>query len=282
MFCLKELRLQNKMSQQKLSSHLGVARSTIAMWESGASQPDHATVIKIADLFNVTTDYLLGREGPYSSVPTEETSLFGARLKELRVGAGLSQASLATALSVAQNTVCNWENGSREPNFQTTQRIASFFNVSIDYLMGAVNEPTASASTSSSTPWPSIPILGNVAAGTPAEAVESIIGYEEISPTLAATGEFFALRVDGDSMEPRMKKGDIVIVRKQEDVESGDIAVVLVNGDAATIKRIKKRPEGLMLIPSNPSFEPMFYTNEEINTLPVSIIGKVVELHAKI
>lgn len=197
---IKELRLQNKISQQELSSHLGVARSTVAMWESGASQPDHATVIKIADLFNVTTDYLLGRETP-------------------------------------------------------------------------VTTPT---------PWPSIPILGNVAAGTPAEAVENIIGYEEISPTLAATGEFFALRVDGDSMEPRMKKGDIVIVRKQEDVESGDIAVVLVNGDAATIKRIKKRPEGIMLIPSNPSFEPMFYTNEEINTLPVNIIGRVVELHAKL
>lgn len=208
--------------------------------------------------------------------------MFRIRLKELRENAELSQYAFARALGVAQSTIGNWESGRREPNFQTTQRIAAFFNVSIDYLMGAVNEPTASASTSSSTPWPAIPILGNVAAGTPAEAVENIIGYEEISPTLAVTGEFFALRVDGDSMEPRMKKGDIVIVRKQEDVESGDIAVVLVNGDAATIKRIKKRPEGLMLIPSNPSFEPMFYTNEEINTLPVNIIGKVVELHAKL
>lgn len=82
-------------------------------------------------------------------------------------------------------------------------------------------------------------------------------------------------------MEPRIKDGDVVIIRKQNDCNSGDIAVVLVNGDEATVKRIKKRPEGIMLIPSNPAYEPMFYSNEDIEKLPVTIIGKVIELRAK-
>ena len=82
-------------------------------------------------------------------------------------------------------------------------------------------------------------------------------------------------------MEPKFSEGDVVIVRKQPDVNSGDIAVVLVNGDDATIKKIKKRPEGVMLIPSNPNYEPMFYSNQEIEELPVVVLGKVVELRAK-
>lgn len=86
-----------------------------------------------------------------------------------------------------------------------------------------------------------IPVLGRVVAGIPIEAVEEILDYEEITPELAATGEFFALKIRGHSMEPRMMEGDVVIVRKQEDVESGDVAIVLVNGNEATVKRVKNR-----------------------------------------
>ena len=98
---------------------------------------------------------------------------------------------------------------------------------------------------------------------------------------MASQGEHFALKIKGQSMEPRIFEDDVVIVKKQDDCDSGDIAVVLVNGNEATVKRIKKRPEGLMLIPNNPAYEPMFYSNEEIENLPVRIIGKVVELRGK-
>ena len=83
-------------------------------------------------------------------------------------------------------------------------------------------------------------------------------------------------------MEPKISDGDVVIVRRQPDVDSGDIAVVLVNGNDATVKRIKKSPQGVTLIPSNPAYEPMYYSNEEIESLPVTILGKVVELRAKL
>ena len=126
------------------------------------------------------------------------------------------------------------------------------------------------------------PVLGRVVAGIPIEAVEEILDYEEITPELAATGEFFALKIRGHSMEPRMMEGDVVIVRKQEDVESGDVAIVLVNGNEATVKRVKKQEEGITLIATNTSvYEPHFYSNKEIKNLSVQILGKVVELRGK-
>ena len=201
------------------------------------------------------------------------------RIAELRKTANISQAKLGKIIGVAQNTVCNWENGNREPDQVSLNKIADYFNVSVDYLLGrqaTMDSPTPSVPGSK---W--IPVLRAVAAGVPLEAIEDIEDYEEISPEMAASGDYFALRVKGDSMEPRIHTGDVVIVRRQCNCETGDMAVVLVNGDEATVKRIKKRPEGLMLIPNNPAYEPMFYSAEEVQKLPVQILGKVVELRAK-
>lgn len=126
-----------------------------------------------------------------------------------------------------------------------------------------------------------IPVLGNVAAGIPIEAIEDIIDYEEISEELAHTGEFFALKIKGDSMSPRICDGDVVIVRKQNDAESGDIVIAMVNGDNATCKRLAKYATGIRLIPLNQAYEPLFYSNEEIENKPVRIIGRVVENRQK-
>lgn len=129
-----------------------------------------------------------------------------------------------------------------------------------------------------------IPVLGYVRAGYPIYAEENIIDYEEISTTMAAKGEFFGLRICGNSMEPRMFEGDVVIVRKQPDIENGEIAVVLVNGDEGTVKKVIRSENGIMLVPlnSNCSYEPHFYSNEEIENCPVIIAGKVVEVRGKL
>lgn len=126
-----------------------------------------------------------------------------------------------------------------------------------------------------------IPVLGYVKAGIPMEAIENIIDYEEISEEMARTGEFFALQIKGDSMEPRITEGDVVIVRKQKIVENGDIAVVLVNGDEATVKKFYKADNGISLISTNTKYDPFYYSPEAVNSLPVIVIGKVVELRAK-
>lgn len=127
-----------------------------------------------------------------------------------------------------------------------------------------------------------IPILGTVIAGIPVTAVEDIIGYEEINEKMARCGEYFALEIKGDSMEPKMSKGDIVIVKQQNTVENGQIAIVLVNGDEATVKKVRFRDNGIELIAFNSYvYEPHFYSAKEIEELPVKIIGRVVELRAK-
>lgn len=126
-----------------------------------------------------------------------------------------------------------------------------------------------------------IPVLGRVAAGMPVEAIEDILDYEEISEEMAHTGDFFALKIKGHSMEPEIKDGDVVIVRKQDDADAGDIVIALVNGDDATCKRLIKYTDGVRLMPINPTFEPMFYTRQEILEKPVRIIGKVVENRRK-
>ena len=141
--------------------------------------------------------------------------------------------------------------------------------------------------------WESIPknskrkgvtinVLGRVAAGIPIEAIEEIIDTEEITEELARTGNFFGLQIHGNSMEPRIYEGDVVIVRQQDDADSGDVVIAMINGDDATCKRLRKYRDGIELIPNNPSYEPMFFSNDEIMTKPVKIIGKVVELRGKL
>lgn len=127
-----------------------------------------------------------------------------------------------------------------------------------------------------------IPVLGRVVAGMPISAYQDVIDYEEITREMAESGEFYALRVRGQSMEPRICEGDTVIIKVQPDVESGDIAVVLVNGDEATLKQVYKSDAGITLVAFNPAvYEPKFYTNKQIKALPVIISGKMVEFRAR-
>lgn len=202
--------------------------------------------------------------------------MFQIVLKNLREQRGISQAGLANRLGVGQSAVGNWESGRTMPTASMMQKIASFFDVSVDYLCGisSIKNPAKPNSIR-------IAVLGDVAAGIPIEAITDIVDYEEIDAALAKTGEFFGLRIKGASMEPRMREGDVVIVRKQDTADTGDTVVVLVNGDSATVKKIKFGPDGITLMPSNPSYDPIFYSAAEVQQLPVRVIGRVVELRAK-
>lgn len=201
--------------------------------------------------------------------------MFSNIIKDLRKKEKYTQAELAAKLSVNQTTVSCWETGKATPPPEMLMTLAQFFGVTVDYLMGnAPAKPEKKKGVQ-------IPVLGEVRAGYPMEAVENIIDYEEIDEETARRGEFFALRIKGDSMEPKFSEGDVVIVRKQQTADSGDIVVALVNGDSATIKKLKRHQNGITLVPSNAAYEPMYYSNEEIMELPINILGKVVELRAK-
>ena len=196
-------------------------------------------------------------------------------MRRYRKQCGYSQKDLASQLFVTQQAVGKWERGEATPNPETVLKIAKILGITTDQLLGDTATPASTGGT-----W--VPVLGDVAAGIPIEAVENIVDYEEIDSSMASTGEFFGLRIKGSSMEPRIRDGDVVIVRRQEDAETSDTAVILVNGDSATVKRIKKDPDGShWLLPNNPAYDPQHYSPAEIATLPVRIIGKVVELRGK-
>ena len=128
-----------------------------------------------------------------------------------------------------------------------------------------------------------IPVLGNIPAGIPLSAIEDIEGWEELSPDMLRGGkEYFALAIKGDSMMPEYHDSDVLILRKQDSCETGDDCAVMVNGDDATFKCVRRSEKGITLQPLNPTYGPMFFSNEEIMSLPVRIIGVVVEIRRKI
>ena len=187
---------------------------------------------------------------------------------------GMSMSELARRVGTAKSAISRYFNGTREFPLNRIEDFASALHTTPDFLLGMKYEPQSSQGLQ-------IPVLGTVAAGIPISAVEDILDYEEIDSSWKSQGEFFALRIKGDSMQPKMDNGDVVIVRQQSDANSGDTVIALVNGDDATCKKLQKTENGIMLVSTNPNYLPMFFTNEEILTKPVVILGKVVELRSK-
>lgn len=190
-----------------------------------------------------------------------------------------TQLDLAEYIGVTQTTVSYWCSGVKAPRMNKLDKICDFFNVPRSSLLENNSKKTASNIIKAVR----IPVLGYVRAGIPLDAVEEILDYEEITPEMAASGDYFCLQVKGDSMEPKFSEGDVVVVKQQSDVESGDIAIVLVDGQDATIKKLVKYDDShsIALVASNPLYPPMIFTEKEIAETPVTVIGKVVELRAK-
>lgn len=196
------------------------------------------------------------------------------RLKAVMDTKEISAAELSRLSGIRASSISDYLNAKYEPKQDKIDLMARALNVSPAWLMGYNTEQ----STSRHAKGVRIPVLGRVAAGIPIEAITDIDEWEEISGAMAKTGEYFALRIKGESMSPKLQPGDIVIVKKQNDVDTGDTAIVLVNGNDATVKQIKKTEAGIMLVGLNLEvYQPHFYSNKEIEELPVKIIGKVIE-----
>nr|WP_314505509.1 S24 family peptidase [uncultured Lachnoanaerobaculum sp.]DAY25650.1 MAG TPA: Repressor protein CI [Caudoviricetes sp.] len=192
------------------------------------------------------------------------------RIKLLADRKKISLPQLEQELGFGNATIVKWDKST--PKADKLKKVANYFNVSMEYLMdGNIEKPKGVK----------IPVLGDVAAGIPIEAIEDIIDYEEIDEELASKGEFFGLRIKGNSMSPRIQSGDVVIVRVQSDAESGDIVIAKVNGDDACCKKLLKHADGITLLSFNQDYEPLSFNKQDIVSLPVSIIGKVVELRGK-
>lgn len=199
-----------------------------------------------------------------------------SNIKRLREEQGLSQDALARLTGYTdRSSITKIEKGLVDLQQSKIESFAKALGTSVKDLIGWDDE---SKNTKKGTV---INVLGRVAAGIPIDAIEDIIDTEEITEELAKTGKFFGLQIQGDSMTPGICNGDIVIVRQQDDAESGDIVIATINGDEATCKRLRKYAEGIELISNNPSYKPFEFSNKEIKEKPVRIIGKVVELRRK-
>ena len=241
---IRELREEQNLKQSELAEILGVRQNTLSTWETGRYEPDNEMLQRIAEYFHVSVDYVL-RNTSIRSIPTTQIDT----LRMIRLVRTVEQ------MAVSQ------------------------FEETLDYANRIISGQGASNGSVAR-----IPVLGSVPAGIPLEAIEDIRDWEEIPADMCAGGrEYFALEVQGDSMWPDYLPGDIVIVRKDPRCESGDVCVVYVNGYDATLKTVKLGENGsLSIIPKNTSYPPRTFSREEVESLPVSIAGVVVELRRKI
>lgn len=206
---------------------------------------------------------------------------FGDKLKYLRFQKEWSQEEMADFLETSKQVISRYENSQTTPKIDVAIKYANKLNVSVDALIDNTKSELDLFIKKKPPIRCLVPVLGKVTAGIPIDAVEYIVDYEEISEEMASKGDYFGLQIKGDSMEPKFSEGDVVIVRKQSTIQSGEIAIVLINGDEATIKKVMLFEGGINLVPSNQAYQVITFTNDQIEKLPVQILGKVVELRAK-
>lgn len=199
---------------------------------------------------------------------------FASTIKRLRTERGVTQEQLAAMLNVSRSTIGMYETGSREPDFETCEAIADIFNVDMDYLIGrSPVERKKVVIPPGFQPMPemsAVPLVGRIACGTPILAEQNIEARIGVPALWRAD---FALTCHGNSMAAMIQDGDIVCIRKQPEVENGEIAAVRI-GEEATLKRFYRQGDTVMLQAENPAFSPLVYTRDQLNE--ITIEGRVV------
>ncbi len=225
---------------------------------------------------------------------------FANRLRKALNYNNMRPIDLVNKTNISKTQISNYLNGNYKAKQDKLYIIAKTLNVSEAWLMGYdvdmdrdwLSDDEENISNinidnaryiETTTKTVKIPLLGKVPAGVPIEAVEEILGYEEIPASMLNGGEnYFALKVDGDSMFPDYKTGDIIIIKQQPDCNSGDDCIVMVNGDDATFKRVIKQEKSIILKPLNNQYEPYVFSEYDIMTKPVKIIGIAIEVRRKL
>lgn len=206
---------------------------------------------------------------------------FGQKIKKLRNEKGWTQEYVAEQLNISIPALSRYESGTYEPkSLSIVSDFAKLYNVSSDYLLGLEVEYDEKDSSPSSAV---VLVYGTIPAGIPIECIEEIIDTEEIPASMLKGGkQYFGLRIKGNSMSPTYLDGDTLILEKVEDCENGQDAVVMINGNDGTFKRVFKNENGIILQPLNPEYQPLVFSNEQILNLPVKIIGVAREIRRKI
>lgn len=195
-----------------------------------------------------------------------------SRLRELRKENKYTQEDIAKKLNMSTSGYGYYEQGKTYPPIEMLNRIASVYSVSVDYLLG--NDDVRLKNEIKIENVVKLPVLGSVRAGTGGWAIEEVIGHEYAFNLNSDTSDYYYLKVKGDSMEPRISEGDLALVKKQSDVESGELAIVLINGDEGVIKKVIKRDDCLELHSFNAYYPVRVFSGQALQD--IKIIGKVI------
>lgn len=201
--------------------------------------------------------------------------MLGDKIKKLRKDMKITQQELADRIGVVQSTIGMMESGRKIGSHLTLNKLADFFGVSLDYLLKEDNDKEEFETIDISTQFIPVPIVGEIRAGQPILAEDNIQGYIPVLKSgLKLDGEYFALKVKGDSMNLEFNEGSTLIVEKTPCIENGQIGVVRIDGLEATVKKIVLNDEMITLIPmsSNPIHIPQMYN---MKTDDVEVIGIV-------
>lgn len=197
--------------------------------------------------------------------------IFGENLKRLRTERGLDQNIVARNLNMSKTAVSEWESGKKLATAGNLEKLADFYNVPKSYLLAENSVPYASG-----VHLTAIPIVGRISCGNGALAYEEVEGYEKVPASWAGGGEFFFLRVKGDSMiNARIHEGDLVLIRKQEDIEDGEIGVVIIDGEGY-LKRVYKKEKTIVLQSENPDYPPIICDKEGETCRIVGKLKKII------
>lgn len=206
------------------------------------------------------------------------------RFNERRIARHLTRDYIEAQLRLPEDYWEDVRDGYTEADEQMINKLAVLLDTTYNYLMGLTDDPRIPSNDRTGV---KIGVFGDVAAGIPIKQIDNFDpedpdSWEEIDRWTAKSGLYFALKIKGDSMSPRILEGDVVIVRKQPMVDSNQLAVVAINGDTATCKKvIWDENGGMFLVSLNPAYPPKYFSASEINSKPVTILGKVVEFRAK-
>ena len=212
---------------------------------------------------------------------------FSNRLNTAMRIRNIKATELSEKTGIAKSSLSEYINGKYEAKQDGVYLLAKALNVNEAWLMGGDVpmeriDKNIQGMDKKSEGSAVVLIYGSIPAGTPMECIEDIIDTEEISADMLKGGkQYFGLKIKGDSMEPDYLDGDVIIFEKKDDCENGDDCCVMVNGSDGTFKRVFKNENGIILQPLNNRYEPLIFSNEQIEKLPVKILGVFEELRRK-
>lgn len=207
------------------------------------------------------------------------------KLAALRNEKKMTQQQIAKIAGVSDKTVSSWENGSRSPKLGSINKICQYFGIDLNTFIDESSDeynPVQKLPKEAIPYAPShkAPIVGSIPAGYPVLAFEDIEGYADIP--YSDEENYFFLRVSGDSMEPKISTGDLVLIRRQNVADNGQIVAARVNGDEATLKRYKRQGDTVLLLPENPKYNPYVISAKDFESGYAQIIGVAIELRRNI